>query len=80
MFKVDLVHISDKVLYSGQAHNVLLPGVMGEFEIEQDHSPILSLLSKGKVLIRGESSDNKYVMISQGVMRFDENGLYAVVE
>lgn len=80
MFKVDLVHVSDKVLYSGEARNVLLPGVMGEFEVGEDHAPIMSLLTKGKVLIRSAASEHKYVMIEQGVMRFDENGLYAMVE
>ena len=80
MFKVDLVHISDKVLYSGKAKHVLLPGVMGEFEVGEDHAPIMSLLTKGKVLIAAENTENKIVMIEQGVMRFDENGLYAVIE
>ncbi len=80
MYQVDLVHISDRVLYAGRASNVLLPGVMGEFEVGEDHAPIMSLLAKGKVMIRDGSKKNWFVQIQQGVMRFDENGLYAVVE
>ena len=86
MFKVHLVSISDKVLHDGRAESVVLPGVVGEFEIQDLHVPIVSLLKSGEIIIRStirQASSElsfKSLVIQQGLMRFDGKELYAVVE
>ena len=81
MFKVNLIHISEKTLHEGSAKYVLLPGVMGEFEIGIDHAPIAALLCQGKIFVREDKEDEaKVVQIQQGLMRFDGKELFAVVE
>ncbi len=90
MFNVHIVHISDEVLHEGEAERVVLPGVMGDFEIADLHAPIVSLLAKGKISVKlsklvlsedpSEEYEYKRVSIEQGLMRFDGKELFAVVE
>ncbi len=39
----------EKVEYDGIVESVLVPGTMGQFEILNDHAPIISTLQKGVV-------------------------------
>ena len=39
----------EKVEYDGAVECVLVPGTMGQFEILNDHAPIISTLQKGVV-------------------------------
>ena len=39
----------EKVEYDGAADRILVPGTMGQFEILNDHAPIISTLQKGTV-------------------------------
>ena len=38
-----------KVEYDGEVLSVVVPGTMGQFEILNDHAPIISTLQKGTV-------------------------------
>ena len=91
MFNVHIVHISDEVLHEGEAERVVLPGVLGDFEIVDLHAPIVSLLARGKISVKlpqpvqveegsSETYQFKKVSIEQGLMRFDGKELFAVVE
>ena len=39
----------EKVEYDGAVESVLVPGTVGQFEILNDHAPIISTLQKGVV-------------------------------
>ena len=39
----------EKVEFDGAVKSVLVPGTMGQFEILNDHAPIISTLQKGDV-------------------------------
>ena len=39
----------EKVEYDGAAERILVPGTMRQFEILNDHAPIISTLQKGTV-------------------------------
>ena len=39
----------EKVEYDGAVERILVPGTMGQFEILNDHAPIVSTLQKGTV-------------------------------
>ena len=39
----------EKVEYDGTVESVLVPGTMGQFEILNDHAPIISTLQTGMV-------------------------------
>ena len=64
-----------QVIFQGIANSVILPGDYGEFEILQFHWPIVSLLTKGEIII-----DNMGFPISKGIARFADEKLVALVE
>jgi F-type H+-transporting ATPase subunit epsilon len=39
----------EKIEFDGNVESVLVPGTMGQFEILNDHAPIISTLQKGTV-------------------------------
>ncbi len=84
MIKFRLMHISDKMIHEGDVEWVGFPGVLGDFEVGQDHIPMVSLLARGRVTIKlpTKSAETEYkrVLIEQGIVRFDGKELYAMVE
>ena len=49
----------EKIIYSGKAESVTLPGASGSFTILDRHAPIISALDKGKVSYRVEGKDTE---------------------
>ena len=64
-----------QVIFEGVANKVILPGDYGEFEILQFHWPIVSILTKGEIII-----DDMGFPIYKGIARFGEEKLVALVE
>ncbi|WP_299259566.1 F0F1 ATP synthase subunit epsilon [uncultured Aquimarina sp.] len=44
----------EAVLFSGEVTSVAVPGVNGEFQMLDNHAPIVSLLGKGNVKVYGD--------------------------
>jgi len=74
MFKVLMLDYA-QVLFSGNARSVILPGERGVFEILNFHSPIVSMLNEGDVIIDGE-----VFPIRRGIVNFYHSELIALVE
>jgi len=57
------------ILYSGEVTSVAVPGVNGEFQMLDNHAPIVSTLGKGNVKIYGAVQLDKAVenKFSKGV-------------
>ena len=64
-----------QVIFNGVANSVILPGDYGEFEVLSFHWPIVSLLTKGEIII-----DDMGFPISKGIVRFENEKLVALVE
>ena len=45
----------EATLYKGQVSSVTVPGSNGEFQMLENHAPIVSLLQEGTVRIKGEN-------------------------
>ncbi|WP_431133417.1 F0F1 ATP synthase subunit epsilon [Psychroserpens mesophilus] len=43
----------EATLFSGEVTSVAVPGLMGEFEMLNNHAPIVSILKEGNVKING---------------------------
>ncbi|GAA4273541.1 F0F1 ATP synthase subunit epsilon [Aquimarina gracilis] len=44
----------EAVLFSGEVTSVAVPGVDGEFQMLDNHAPIVSILGKGNVKVYGD--------------------------
>ena len=54
----------EKIEFDGAVESVLVPGTMGQFEILNDHAPIISTLQKGTV--EYVNAEGKYSLEIQG--------------
>ena len=51
----------EKTLFKGEVESILFPGTYGDFQVLNNHAPIVSTLTKGKVKIIGKISIEKGV-------------------
>ena len=63
-------------IFEDEAKSVFLPGEAGEFEVLDFHKPIISLLTKGDIVVDA----TKTIPISQGIVKTHDNQLVALVE
>ncbi|MCB0461013.1 MAG: F0F1 ATP synthase subunit epsilon [Flavobacteriaceae bacterium] len=49
----------EAVLFKGEVDSVAVPGVNGEFQMLNNHAPIVSLLQEGTVKIHGDIKINE---------------------
>jgi F-type H+-transporting ATPase subunit epsilon len=52
----------DKVLFSGEATSVKLPGSAGQFEVLNNHAPLVSSLDAGNVRVRSAQGDQNFAI------------------
>ncbi|MDH7912229.1 hypothetical protein [Winogradskyella sp. SYSU M77433] len=62
----------EATLFSGEVTSVTVPGVNGEFEILENHAPIVSILKEGDVKVAGsvqlkEEVASKFTKSDKGV-------------
>lgn len=83
----------EATLFAGEVTSVAVPGINGEFQMLQDHAPIVSLLQKGKVKIDGDVSideanesrfskeDGKTILpISSGTIEMKDNKVIVLAD
>ncbi len=66
----------EKILYEGDAERVALKGDKGEFELLPYHSPAISILDEGPIVVNRDKVFN----ISKGLAQFYNNDCIILVE
>lgn len=74
MLKLKIVS-PERVEFTGEVESVKVPGTMGNFEILQNHAPIISTLQKGVVEYSGQQ-----LAILGGVVEVQKNEVSLCVE
>lgn len=69
----------EKVEYDGAAERILVPGTMGQFEILNDHAPIISTLQKGIVEYVNKEGKNSLEILG-GFVEVQKNQVSLCVE
>lgn len=69
----------EKSIYKGEASLVQLPGIDGLFEILNNHAPLISVLSSGKIKVKVDN-DFKYFEINGGVVEVMNNKTLVLAE
>ena len=70
----------DKKIFSGEVSLVQLPGTKGSFEILNNHAPIISTLTKGKIKIIDSEKATKFFEINSGVAEVQKNKIIILAE
>ena len=69
----------ERELYSGEADSVLVPGTDGAFEVQAGHSPLMSTLSPGMLVIREGGAERK-IYVRGGFADVGPTGLTVLAE
>ena len=78
MLKLKIVS-PERIEFDGEADSVLVPGTQGQFEILNDHAPIISTLQKGFVEF-GTKSGKQRMDILGGFVEVQQNEVSLCVE
>lgn len=69
----------DQKVFEGEATSVTFPGSDGEFQVLNNHSPMISALGKGRMKIVA-SGKEEFVMIDGGVVEVLNNKVVVLAE
>ncbi|NQY06924.1 MAG: F0F1 ATP synthase subunit epsilon [Flavobacteriaceae bacterium] len=67
----------EATLFNGEVESVAVPGVNGEFQMLNDHAPIVSILKQGNVKIYGNITLGKEV--AEKFTKGDDNGTWLAI-
>jgi len=70
----------EQTLFAGEVSLVQLPGIDGSFEILNNHAPLISVLSTGKVKIQDSQKQFQYFEIKGGVVEVLFNKVLVLAE
>ena len=70
----------EKKLYEGEINSVKCPGSNGEFEILNNHAPIISTLIKGDLRIIDSNNKTENFTINGGVIEMQNNKIIVLAE
>ena len=71
---------SEKMLFAGEIKIVKLPGVSGSFEIMENHAPIISTLTQGKIKVKETNDVVSYFEVKGGLVEMSNNEVKVLVE
>jgi F-type H+-transporting ATPase subunit epsilon len=70
----------DKVLFSGPAQAVLVPGNEGDFQVLSDHAPVMTSMRPGVVGIDDAQGKHSRVFVRGGFADASKDGLILLAE
>ena len=70
----------EKLLFEGEVKSIKLPGTNGEFEILNNHAPIISTLSKGEIYVTDSENKKQNFSINGGVIEMQNNKIIVLAE
>lgn len=84
----------EAILISGEVSSVTVPGINGEFQMLNNHAPIVSLLQKGIIKVKGDvqieeehqdkfsnGDDNSVLLsINSGTIELKQNKIIILVD
>ncbi len=70
----------ETTLFAGEVGLVQLPGIDGSFEILENHAPLISVLTTGKVKIQDSQKQTRFFDIKGGVVEVLSNKVLVLAE
>jgi F-type H+-transporting ATPase subunit epsilon len=69
----------DKKVFSGEVESTTLPGTMGEFQILNNHAPIISTLKSGNLKYRAKGNE-VVIAITGGLVEVNSNKVIVLAD
>ena len=70
----------EKKLFEGDVKSVKFPGTNGEFEILNNHAPIISTLTKGENRVLNSNDEQEVFNINGGVIEMQNNKIIVLAD
>ena len=70
---------AEEKIFSGEVESVILPGSSGQFQILNNHAPIISSLKKGEIIYKENSKENT-LAVNGGIVEVLDNKVSALIE
>tara|TARA_B100000963_G_scaffold350396_1_gene360608 strand:+ start:123 stop:359 length:237 start_codon:yes stop_codon:yes gene_type:complete len=70
----------DTKLFEGEVNSIKLPGTNGGFEILNNHAPIISTLTAGKISIASDNGQKESFKIQGGVIEMQNNKIIVLAD
>ena len=70
----------DTKLFEGEVNSIKLPGTNGGFEILNNHAPIISTLTAGKISIASDNGQKESFEIQGGVIEMQNNKIIVLAD
>ena len=71
---------AESQLYSGEVTSVKLPGMDGEFEIFNNHAPVISTLDKGIIRVIDKNNKTENFEVIGGVIEMQNNKIIVLAD
>jgi len=71
---------AESQLYSGEITSVKLPGMDGEFEILNNHAPVISTLDKGIIRVIDKNNKTENFEVNGGVIEMQNNKIIVLAD
>ena len=71
---------AESQLYSGEITSVKLPGMDGEFEILNNHAPVISTLDKGVIRVIDNNNKTENFEVNGGVIEMQNNKIIVLAD
>ncbi len=70
----------DKKIFEGEVNLIKVPGSKGNFEILNNHAPIISILEKGTIKVKDSNNKEHFFEVDGGVIENKANKIIVLVE
>ena len=70
----------EKAIFNGEVLSVTFPGISGEFEILNQHAPIISTLTSGKIKVITSDNNTETFDVNGGVIEMQNNKIIVLAE
>ena len=70
----------EKQLFNGEVNSVKVPGTIGDFEILNNHAPIISSLKEGEIRIISIDNKVEKFQINGGVIEMKKNKIIVLAD
>ena len=70
---------AEEKIFSGEVDSIIFPGSGGQFQILNNHAPIISSLTKGEIKYKEKSKDIS-LAVTGGIVEVLDNKVSALIE
>ena len=77
--KVEILTL-ENILLSEEVKSVIVPGKSGQFEILNNHAPVISLLNEGTIKVTDMNDEKKDFQIMGGSVEMSNNKITILAE